>query len=1119
MINRVYLFIYLFFILISCHPSSSDVDSNSASLLFEKLSQKQTGIYFRNDLTEDEQNNHLINDMIISGGGVAAGDINNDGLTDLFFTGNQVPDKLYLNKGNLKFKDITKSAGIDADSRWSSGVTMADINNDGLLDIYICKYEFGRKQLSKNLLYINQGKGKFKEQAAQYNLADRGFSVQANFFDFDKDGWLDLYLINQPPSEGNRKGNKITLSRLKSLAYSDKLYKNMGRERPFIDVADRNNMRNLAFGLSVTSGDINNDGLQDLYIANDYERPDLIYINKGMGWFKEASHTSLKHMSNFSMGSDIADFNNDGFLDIGVVDMAPADHFRIKTNMGSMSPEEFAKNVKRGFHFQYMYNTLQLNNGDESFSDIAQLAGVASTDWSWSFLFADLDNDGWKDIFITNGAKRAMRNTDLNNRYAAILDSAEIVAIREGKSLNQVIDIMDLVAMAPEEKLPNYFYKNLDGMNFINSTKDWGIYEENLAYGACYADLDNDGDLEIIISNLNDYPSIYKNNSVEKGNQNYLRISLHDGDSQALVGGKAILYDNNELWQTAEIANARGYKSKSEDCLHFGLGQKETVEKVELIWPDGTRKILNDVKANQKLIVQKPQDSDSPITREYHKPIFQELGALSSVKHSENEYDDYERQVLLPYKLSHGGPALAVGDVNNDGMDDFYLGGASGQMGQLLIQKKSKETFELKVIPSFESDREYEDQDAAFLDFDGDGDLDLYVASGGYEFTINDELHQNRLYINNGHGGFRLGQNILPDLKLNTIAVAVEDYDNDGDTDIFLGSHAIPGQYPISQRSVLLINENGKFVENNLSGLGEIGLVRDAKWLDVNGDLQKDLVIAGEWMPVKVYLNEKGKFRDATEELGLSKHPGWYFSVDGADIDMDGDLDLVAGNVGLNMKYKSSDEEPFEVLSGDFDGNGNYDIVLSYHEHGKLFPLRGRSCSSDQLPFIAEKFTTFTDFAYADVPELLGASIEKAVRLKASNFASAIFINNESSGFERRDLPDMAQISTVQSILIEDINGDSLPDLIIAGNLYQTEIETPRADAGNGLVLINKGNFVFDPLLAPESGIYAPLEVRDMKWILINGKKHMLFANNDARMQLFALNPISNISKDIGYQK
>ena len=1076
--------------------------------MFSRLSNSQTGIDFQNTLKEDKQNNHIINDMIISGGGVTVGDINNDGLNDLFFTGNQVPDRLYLNKGNLKFKDITKSAGIQSNKRWSSGATMGDINGDGLLDIYVCKYEFGKKQLSENLLYINQGNNKFKEEAAFYGLADRGFSVQANFIDFDHDGLLDLYLINQPPSEGNRKGNKITLSRFTSLEYTDKMFKNLGNGK-FVDVSDRAHMRNLAFGLSATSGDINNDGKQDLYVANDYEKADHLYVSLGQGRFADRIHSSMKHISNFSMGSDIADINNDGFLDIGVVDMAPEDHRRIKTNMGGMNPEDFWENVEKGRHFQYMYNTLQLNNGNSSFSEIAHLSGVATTDWSWSILMADFDNDGWKDIFITNGAKRAMRNSDLTNRYAEILDSVETVAKEKGKKMNEIFDIMELVDMAPEERLPNYMYRNEGELHFSNVTKKWGLFEPNLAFGASYADLDNDGDLEIIVSNIDDYPSIYKNNARELEKQNYLRLSVQLESGAVAVGTRINIYKDGSLWQTSEVANARGYKSKSEDQIHFGLGEIGNVEKVEIRWPDGRINILENIKANQIIQLKPDAKFEGSTEMDLKQSYFTEVTEQQNlnIRHRENVFDDYTKQVLLPYKLSHFGPAMSIADVNGDGMDDFFLGGSKGFASQIMIQKRDG-TFYMSNENLLKSTIPFEDMDALFFDADLDGDQDLYVSSGGYEYEENSEWLRNRFYINNGKGEFRLVSSFTPALLTNSSCIAENDFDKDGDLDLFLGGHSIPGKYPLFHNSYLLTNSNGKFSVADKSitnDLGEVGLVRDAKWMDINGDDWDDLVIVGEWMSVKVFLNNKGTL-EHKENLNLEKKTGWYYSVNAADFDNDGDLDIIAGNLGKNVKYHTSESEPFEVYCGDFDDNKLYDIILSYHEDGKLFPLRGRSCSSEQLPFIAEQFPTFNAFADAEVTEILGSNHDSAIRFEAGSFASIVLENDGEGNFEVHQLPMMAQMSSINTILVDDFNLDNQLDLLIAGNLFHMEVETPRIDAGNGLLLLNKGDFEFEAINSSQSGFYTPMQVSAMEIIKMGNDRMILVANNDTKMQLFKLN-------------
>ncbi|MEM7297960.1 MAG: CRTAC1 family protein [Bacteroidota bacterium] len=579
--------VVLLFLLTACAGTPEEMVESET--LFSLIPPDFSGVEFKNEITESRSSNHLVNDMLISGGGIGVGDINNDGLPDLYFTGNQVRDELYINKGNFKFERITDDAGIIEDHVWSSGVTFVDINKDGWQDIYVCKYTYGNENLGANLLYINNQDNTFSEKAIDYGLSDRGFSVQATFFDFDLDGFLDLYLVNQPPSTGNRRGNKITLTRLKSLKYSDKIFKNMGNGK-FYDVSEYCGVRNLSFGLSATVTDYNNDGWPDIYVANDYEKPDQLYINQRNGKFVNTINSSMGHISNFSMGVDAADYDNDGSMDLMVVDMVPEDHKRLKTNMGGMDPSQFWEIVNKGWHHQYMFNTLQRNNGDATFAELGQLAGISSTDWSWTPLFGDFDLDGNKDLFISNGSRRAMRNSDLDDKYDLLLDSLDRLSAQTGKKVDELIDLMEFVELSPVEKMPNYIFKNNGDLTFSKKVEEWGFSDADLAYGAAYADLDNDGDLDLVLNNTDEISRIYRNYAVEKGLGNYLKFVVLGKDGSPAYGSRVNLYKDGKFWQMAEMTNVRGYKSKSQDLLHFGVGSLNSVEKVEVIWPNGYRK-------------------------------------------------------------------------------------------------------------------------------------------------------------------------------------------------------------------------------------------------------------------------------------------------------------------------------------------------------------------------------------------------------------------------------------------------------------------------------------------------------------------------------------------------
>lgn len=1072
---------------------------------FSLISGQFTGIKFVNKLTETSQENHLINENFVTGAGVAIGDINNDGLPDIYFSGNQVNDKLYLNKGHLVFEDISEKSGINLINSWSTGVTFADVNADGYQDIYVCKNVGNKKEGGSNLLYINNGDLTFTEKSKQYRINDSGNSIQANFFDFDKDGFLDMYLVNQPPGYGNRTGGNTPL-KYASPKYSDKLYKNLGYNKGFIEISGISGTKNLAHGLSASIGDINNDTWPDIYITNDYDKPDFLYQNNKKGGFQNIADNALKHISNFSMGSDIADYDNDGHLDIFVVDMVAEDHKRIKTNMGGMNPDDFWALVNRGWHYQYMFNTLQHNNGNNTFSELAQLAGVSNTDWSWGPLIADFDNDGLKDIFVTNGIKRNMRYTDVNNTYEVILDSIENEAKKQNKRFQDVLDILSLVKMAPEDKLNNYIYKNNGDLTFENKIKEWGFDYATLSNGASYADLDLDGDLDLVVNNINEEAFIYRNNTTERQGGNYLRIQLKTSNNSNIYGSRINLLSNDSLLQMVELTNNRGYMSKSEDIAHFGLGDTAKVDKIEVVWPNGNTSILTNIKAN-RLVIVSPEKSKPKKTKNTQNTVFQNFTPQTKLKHkhTENNYNDFEKEVLLPHKMSQFGPFISTGDVNGDQLEDFFIGGSAGNSGQLYTQNPDG-TFFKEDNKTWFNDREAEDMASTFFDIDNDGDLDLFVVSGGNEFEHNNNLLKDRLYINNGTGKFKKDLKRLPSYRISGSTVQANDYDNDGDLDLFVGGRLTPQKYPFPTSCKLLENQNGYLkdvTKKRIPDLENLGLITSAKWIDINNDRLSDLVIVGEWMPVITFLNKgDGTFEKEVFD-GLKDSNGWFFKIESADIDNDGDNDLILGNLGLNYKYKAGKDHPFQVHSYDHDKNGSNDIILSYYDHGQVYPIRGRSCSIEQIPSLKDKFPTFESFGNSNLNEIYGDDLSKALNLKAFTFASYYAENIDGKDFKLHKLPNLAQVSSINNIIVDDFDSDTNLDLLISGNLYGSEIETPRNDAGIGLFLKGDGKGKFHPVHVTKSGFFVPQNSKDMKAIKIGDSNAILVGNNDDYIQVF----------------
>ncbi|MDO6810480.1 VCBS repeat-containing protein [Zobellia galactanivorans] len=1105
MSNNWVVFILLVLTVLSCKKEKST--------LFSLVNPEISNVDFRNDLKEGVDFNILNYIYYYNGGGVSIGDINGDGFPELFFTSNEGPNKLYLNKGGMIFEDISEAAGIPDVVHWSTGSSMVDLNGDGLLDIYVCNLGGGYQgKVGKNQLFINQGNGTFIEQAEAYGLDFSGYATQATFLDYDNDDDLDVFLLNHSVHTDRSYGDREKLLNYNSKHSGDRLLRNDSESgNPiFKDVTEYAKINNssIGYGLGVSTSDINNDGFVDIYVSNDFHENDYLYINNGDGTFEESGQELLAHTSRYSMGNDIADINNDGAPDIITLDMLPDDMAIFQRSTVEDSYDLRNLKLNFGYGHQVVRNTLQMNMGDGTFEDIAPLAGVDATDWSWGPLLSDFDNDGFKDLFITNGIYRRPNDLDYINYYS---DQNVQRSIANGINANN----LSLIDKMPTDKVRNYMFRNKGDLTFEDLTISWGLDQALFSNGTAYGDLDLDGDLDIVINNVNDIASIFRNNS-NKDENKYLQVKLKGTEQNRFGIGAKILVKTANGTFVQEQSPVRGFQSSVDPVLTLGLGKKvNIIDSVMVVWPGGLYQTIKGVEVNSILEIDKGKAYGNYYRdkKKLKEPtLFEKVtDSLSlNVKHQENTFFDKNREILIPHSVSNEGPKIAFSDVNADGLEDMLIGGARRSPTKLFLQDKNGGW---QYSPQFEIEKDSlaEDTEVLFVDVDNDGDMDLYVASGGNEYWGKNEWLKDRIYANDGQGNFTDSNFDFEGNYVNNSCVAMADYDNDGDLDLFVGGRTVPWNYGLSPKSYLLENDGkGNYTDvttTQVKGLNNLGMVTDAVWADVNANGKLDLIVVGEWMPVTVFENRGNGLALATDSFGLSHTKGLWNTIIADDFDKDGDLDFVVGNYGLNSKLEASVENPLTLLIKDFDKNGKTEPIIAITKNSKLYPVATLNELTSQMPHLKKRFPSYAEYSGKTVPEIFTSTELKGAIKKTVNTMNSVYLENvEGKSFTVKKLPQETQFAPIYGMVSHDFDSDGNLDVLLGGNMFTVNPGLGRHDASHGWYLKGNGDGTFKVLYSGESGFRSEGELRDIEvYHTDKGQVRVAVARNNDNLQIFKL--------------